>query len=264
MTKTTLSTADLPPEITRAIGPLRPGWRVPSRSGALVVPVGDPAHFYIKIAAIDGADPVVREAKRLAWLERQGLPAPRVVACAERDGRGFLLTTALPGRPAASLHGNLARENVLAELARAARLLHAVPAAQCPFPADAATRLVQARENLARGLVDAAAFDTEQAGARPESLLADLATSQPTLEDRVVAHGDLTLDNILIDRDRLTGFVDVARLGVCDRHCDLALLHRSLHHRVSPEAAERFLDCYGRNAVDPARLAWYRLLDEFF
>ncbi len=62
--------------------------------------------------------------------------------------------------------------------------------------------------------------------------------------------------------------IDVGRLGVADRHLDLALATRSasdtsLNPAWGPGAAETLLAAYGR-PTDPWRLDFYRLLDEFF
>jgi aminoglycoside phosphotransferase len=86
----------------------------------------------------------------------------------------------------------------------------------------------------------------------------------------VVCHGDACLPNFLLDPDSLavTGMIDVHRLGVADRHLDLALATRSisdttLNPAYGAPAAEAMLAAYGR-AADPWRLHFYALLDEFF
>ncbi|MFZ2014334.1 MAG: phosphotransferase, partial [Nocardioides sp.] len=103
----------------------------------------------------------------------------------------------------------------------------------------------------------------------------DLLERRPQAElletaDLVVCHGDACLPNFLADPETLeiTGMVDVGRLGVADRHLDLALAVRSissaeLNPAYGPAAAETMLAAYGR-AADPWRLDFYRLLDEFF
>ena len=86
----------------------------------------------------------------------------------------------------------------------------------------------------------------------------------------MVCHGDACLPNFLADPETLeiTGMIDVGRLGVADRHLDLALATRSiadtsLNPSYGPAAADALLAAYGRE-VDPWRLDFYRLLDEFF
>ena len=102
-------------------------------------------------------------------------------------------------------------------------------------------------------------LDEERRGWTLDRLVAELLATRPADEDLVVCHGDLTLDNVLFDPDtgRATGLIDAGRLGVADRWMDLALATRSLG-----PAADRYLARYGI-APDPAKLAFYRLLDEF-
>lgn len=73
---------------------------------------------------------------------------------------------------------------------------------------------------------------------------------------------------MLIDPETLTvtGIVDVGRLGVADRHLDLALLTGSLastdlNPTYGPELADWIAD---RTGADPWRIEYHRLLDEFF
>jgi kanamycin kinase len=85
----------------------------------------------------------------------------------------------------------------------------------------------------------------------------------------VVVHGDPSLNNLLVDPGgaKPVTFIDVGRAGRADRHLDLAVFLRGLgdhwHDRANPDLADRFIDRYGL-APDEDRLAWYRLLDEFF
>ena len=86
------------------------------------------------------------------------------------------------------------------------------------------------------------------------------------VEDLVVCHGDPCLANVLFDDGRLTGVIDVGRLGVADRYHDLAIATRSLANNWGPIYADRLLQRYrlpgGR--VDAEKIRFYRLLDEFF
>ena len=74
---------------------------------------------------------------------------------------------------------------------------------------------------------------------------------------------------MILDPDtcRVTGVIDVGRLGVADRWSDLALTTRSLEGDLNPQygagAADRFLNRYGV-PHDPGKNDFYRLLDEFF
>ena len=63
----------------------------------------------------------------------------------------------------------------------------------------------------------------------------------------------------------MTGIVDVGRLGVADRHLDVALLTRSAASPINPGYGEQLAAwVIAESGADPWRIEYYRLLDEFF
>jgi kanamycin kinase len=202
---------------------------------------------------------IAAEAERLAWLNMTGIPCPEIV----EHTPGRLVMTTVPGRSAAA--GEWPVEMVprlIDGLTDVLRALQALPIADCPYDRRLAVTMAEAAANAATGLVDLDDLDGERRGWTIDRLLAELRATRPSTEDLVVAHGDLSMPNVLFDDDgRVTGLVDLGRLGVADRHQDLALAGRSLHVNWGEGYAERL---YARfDDVDPARLAFYRLLDEF-
>ncbi|MEG0183852.1 MAG: APH(3')-II family aminoglycoside O-phosphotransferase [Stenotrophomonas sp.] len=234
-------------------------------SRADVARVQRPGHAdaFLKSEAIDAFSELAGEIQRLRWLRAQQLPAPEVLAVAEEGGRRWLLMSALPGRDLAS-SPELAPQQVVELLADALRRLHALPVAACPFDEPLSVRVRNARARVEAGQVDADDFDGERLGQTPEQVLAELMAGLPADEDRVVTHGDACLPNLMAVNGGFSGFIDCGRLGVADRCQDLALAARSLVHNydhtrwVAPLLAR-----YGI-AADERRLAFYRLLDEFF
>jgi aminoglycoside phosphotransferase len=224
---------------------------------------------------------IAAEAERLTWLAGQGIPCPRIVELTEDT----LTTTAVPGRPAAELsaphlfgprlagpeRGGLdvgrlvsaerARQDRAVEsIAGLIRALHAIQPRDCPFERP----LAQAIAEAAASEPDLDNLDEQRHGWTAERLLDELHRTRPAAADPVVCHGDLTLDNVLVDdAGAVTGLVDVGGLAVADRYQDLALITRDLLE-WSPEHAERFLSVYGLAVVDRSKLDFYRLLDEFF
>jgi aminoglycoside phosphotransferase len=61
----------------------------------------------------------------------------------------------------------------------------------------------------------------------------------------VLIHGDYALPNVLVDKGRFSGLVDVGRSGLGDPRDDLAAALWSLHYNYGHGHAAGFLDAYG-------------------
>ena len=222
------------------------------------------SRFVLKVAGRTGLErPLHAEMQRLRWLAGR-LPVPEVVGYEVTPEAEYLAVTRLPGMPMHHPDALLHPLRVTELLARALRELHALPLRDCPFNATLAFTLRAARDRVRAGLVDESDFDDERLGQTGQQVLEDLLRGRPLYEDIVVTHGDACLPNLLLDGEYISGFVDVGRLGLADRHTDLALAYRSLEGDLGPEMAEHFLNVYGRALVDPAKLRYYALLDELF
>lgn len=201
------------------------------------------------------------EATRLRWLTATGLPCARPIDTVCGPQRDWLLLSAVPGcdLESAQLEPALAVRIV----ADALRDLHRLDPAACPFDQRDERRLAAAQARLQAGLVDVDDFDDDHRDIAPAVLLARLRASRPAVEDCVVVHGDACLPNLIAEAARFTGFIDCARLGVADRHQDLALAARDIESTFGAAWVASFLDQYG-GRFDPERLTYYRALDEFF
>ncbi|WP_330277099.1 aminoglycoside 3'-phosphotransferase [Lentzea sp. NBC_00516] len=198
---------------------------------------------YVKRAGVDERD-------RLLWLGEH-VEVPEIRAFAED-----WLVLADVGAPSLTSADPVLAGTVMGTVLRS---LHSLPVASCPYDATIPVVLERARHNVEAGLVDADDFDDDNLGVTPEELLHRLVATAPSAEDLVVAHGDFCPPNVLLRPDGSTVLIDVARLGVSDRHRDIALAHREL----GEEAVAAFDRAYGLTPR-PEMLAWYRLLDEFF
>ncbi|MEV4894512.1 phosphotransferase [Nonomuraea sp. NPDC055795] len=196
----------------------------------------------------------VAEHERLAWLrERAGVAE---VAAFEGD----VLVTADTGVETLAADEGTDDPGVGAAMGRALRELHAVPVTDCPFDGRLDVLLAQARRNVVEGRVDAGDFDDDNLGRTPMQVYERLLAERPEGEDLVVAHGDFTPSNVMANGV----LIDLARLGVADRHRDLAIALRDLSGDFGPAAVAAFLSAYGPEAPDEAKLAYYRLIDELF
>ncbi|WP_055527703.1 APH(3') family aminoglycoside O-phosphotransferase [Streptomyces graminilatus] len=243
-------------------------------SGAVVYRLSGVSDLYAKIVpgqVEPGIAPGLEaEALRLRWLAEQGFPTARVVDLDSDGSASWLVMEAVPGVTAAAEWPRDRRRRVAETMADTVRLLHELPADDCPFDQSLAVTVPRAERNLEAGLVDMDDLDEERLGWSGERLLDELRRRLPAKEDIVVCHGDPCPGNVLLDPEsgRLTGVIDVGRLGRADRHADLALAIRELGHEedpwFGPECVTAFVERYGPFPVDQGRVDFYQLLDEFF
>ena len=235
------------------------------------------AYLKVERSGTGGAIELVGEVERTRWLHEQGLAAAEVLDAGDDGSWTWMITAALPGRSLAEPWPAAERREVVRALAAATAALHALDTAACPFRRDLSGTVPAAAEAVRRGAVDLDDLDEDHRGRAAADLLADLMRGLPSSssekQDLVVCHGDLCAPNVLVDPDSMvvTGLVDLGRLGGADRHQDLALAVRSLAGSVNPQYGDedvaQFLEAYAAATgvrADPARLEWFRLLDEFF
>ncbi|MEM9457110.1 MAG: APH(3') family aminoglycoside O-phosphotransferase [Myxococcota bacterium] len=211
------------------------------------------------------AEELRAEIQCLRWLQGQ-VAVPELLGWSDdqRDGQWvWMVTSVLAGTVACgSLHRREPARTIV-RVAEALRQFHALPRDECPFDARLGQVLAVARLRVARGWVDESDFDQERQGWTATEVLAEVERTVPVGEDLVVTHGDPCLPNVLFDGPRLGGWIDLGRLGVGDRHRDLALVARSADYNLGARWGQRLLEAYG-GAIDEERLAFYRMLDELW
>lgn len=221
--------------------------------------------LYLKHGRGEAAQVLADEMARLRWLADQ-LPVPALDHFEMGRGEAWLLTRALPGRTAYECLQRAPEraQSIVTALARFLAGLHALPVEHCPFNAHHSLRLADARQRLDAGLIDAEDFDEARQGWTPEDVWQELQRLLPPSTDPVVSHGDYSLDNILLDdQGRVTGIIDLGRLGVADRYQDLAILWNCLGE-FGPQAQAALFTAYGIGRPDHAKLDFHLCLDECF
>jgi aminoglycoside 3'-phosphotransferase II len=219
--------------------------------------------LYLKVEEAGPFSELSDEAVRLAWLAGQGLQCPEVVAHESDGDRNFLLMTALPGADLVSVATLLPEERVEI-LAFALGSLHSLDISGCPFDHRLDNRLAAAEARMRAGLVDETDFDEARLGKSASFLFGELQRVRPESETLVVAHGDACLPNFMAADGRFAGYIDCCRLGVSDRYRDIALACRSVAYNFGVEFVRLFLNVYGLSIIDPEKMDYYQLLDEFF
>jgi len=220
--------------------------------------------LYLKHGGADVADLIGDEMVRLRWLGNH-VPAPRVEGFVDTGGEAWLLMSAMPGKTAWQLMDAqpALRPAVVDALAAFLRRLHAIPVDSCPYTGEHAYRLRTARARIDAGLVEEEDFDEEREGWTAEQVWEAMQALLPLAPDRVVTHGDYSLDNLLIEGSEVVGCIDAGRVGIAERYQDLAIMWNCLGE-FDAACQQRFLRAYGVKEVDQDRLAFHLMLDELF
>ena len=217
---------------------------------------------------------LANEAQAIAWLQGR-LPVPEIRAFVIEDGWTYDLMTRLPGKMLCDTPYMEDEKKQLAVLTEVFDSLWAIDITDCPCQQTLDIKLKQARENVLQGRVDLSLVEPETFGPDgfkdPMDLLCYLETHRPT-EDLVFCHGDLCLPNILGHDQKLSGLIDLGRMGIADRWQDLALCYRSLRDNArgcfgdqvyANQAASKLFRRLGV-VPDQEKLRYYLLLDELF
>ena len=255
--------AELPPVLAEHVSP---------RARLTFPPQGQTSN--VAIAELDGRVVVVKRCAHriyLDWLRREHvvlraladseLPIPRPIAYAEVETPGqpvgWLLMSRVAGTPllgAAIEAPPAARAALFRRLGELVRKLHAarVPMQLREPGSWLSLKLEQARSNLPW-------CDGTAAG------LGELVRSRPAAVPETLIHGDLALDNVLIDERGDLRLIDWAGGGSGDPRHDIALaLQTKPELELSAEEHGAFFAGYGTPALDEPTREWFVRLYDYF
>lgn len=220
---------------------------------------------YLKVAPRGSVYGLLPEKLRLDWLQGR-LPVPKVLYFGEDAANQYLLMSEVAGWMAhdEAFRGDL--PHLVRLIAAGMRQIHSISINDCPFDQRLDSRIEAARVQMINGLVDEDDFDPERRGYSAQELYPELLAKRPRTEDLVFTHGDYCLPNIIIDPTQrvINGFIDWGKAGIADRHQDIALAARSLTYNFGAEWVPLLFEEYGASLIDPTKIAYYKLLDEFF
>ncbi len=159
-------------------------------------------------------------------LRELGLPVPAyILAGVLPDGRAYWLQTELPGRPPTTLSESQLRQLLdLIELQAGQAI-----SPEQDWSGYVVAVVFEGESGWAGSLRDHS-HGTREVLARLERLVAGKRAAVHRTAD--IVHGDLVLDNVLVDAGRISGIVDWDAAGRGDRALDLAKLLFSTYDSV--------------------------------
>lgn len=228
-------------------------WRLEHESGRVTFLKAAPTGTFPSLAA---------ERDRMAWLHARGVPVPEIVDYGYDAEVEWLVTLALPGRPATDEPHLADPETTVPILAEGLRSFHDVEPSGCPFDWTIPRAMEHATARVRSGEVDPNGFNEPHRQLSVSQALARLRAMLPLDEpDLVFTHGDYCFPNVMIEDGVVVGYLDLGESGVADRWRDLAVATWSVTWNVGPGYEDLFLEAYGAE-WDFERRDFYRLLYE--
>ncbi len=189
------------------------------------------------------------EAAMTGYFHSKGIGAE--VLCYISGDRDWLLTAALPGKDCTAQVYLSDPKRLCDTIASELRKLHETDFGGCPIPNRIFSYLSLAEHNYREGKYDASLFSGSFGFKSAEEAYRVLSEGKDALQNNVLLHGDYCLPNIMLDYWKPSGFIDVGNGGVGDRHIDIFWGIWSLWYNLKTDRyRERFLDAYGRDAVN--------------
>ena len=202
---------------------------------------------YLKSAP---AGTLEKEAAMGRYFHKKAL-GPAVLDYICSDGRDWLLTARCVGEDGTHAQYLANPRRLCDTTATLLRRLHETDAADCPVPNRTADYLATAAHNHRHGLHDVSLFPDNWGYASADEAWSEIERHSHLLATDTLLHGDYCLPNVLLDDWRLGGFIDLGNGGVGDRHIDLFWGAWTLFFNLKTDKyCARFLDAYGRDAVD--------------
>lgn len=203
--------------------------------------------FYLKCS---GKGTLEKEAKMTEYFNSKGLGAEVLNYISTYEG-DWLLTTAVTGEDCMHSEYLADPKRLCDTVALTLRKLHETDYTGCPIFDRTTEYLITAEQNYRTGNYDKTQFPDSFGYRSAEEAYGVLTEGKDALQSRVLLHGDYCLPNIILDKWKLSGFIDVGNGGVGDRHIDIFWGIWSLFFNLKTNKyRERFLDAYGRDKVD--------------
>ena len=207
--------------------------------------------FYLKTAA---AGALKAEALMHTHFHELGLTSKMVVYKTAK-GADYLISERVPGEDCR--HGKyLANSQKLCDtIAAGLRMIHDQPIDKCPVQDRSLPYVKSLLEGYAGGKYEGSLFEGLWEFSSVQEAWQTAKEGIGSLENTVLIHGDYCLPNILLDDWKISGFIDLGNAGIGDRHIDILwgiwTMKYNLH---TVRYTDRFIDAYGRDAVDRDKL----------
>ncbi len=180
------------------------------------------------------------------------------------DEKDWLLTRAVPGEDCTDKTYLSDPKRLCDTLSSLLRQLHDTGGSDCPVTDRCGIYLAESGQGHALGLYEEDLFPPDWGFASGEEAWVEIQRHGTCLQSNVLLHGDYCLPNILLKEWDFSGFIDLGKAGMGDRHFDVFWGLWTLNFNLKTNAYyNRFLDGYGRDVIQPELLRTVAALETF-
>ncbi len=211
---------------------------------------------------------VYHEGENFKWL-KDYVKVPKVYFNELIDDKYYLVMEKLPGVMFQELFESIPLGELVIKYAKLLKQFHEINYQGLPFNHDLNHKIDKAHHRVITNQIKTEYFENEIKDFTGKQVYDLMIKNMPAEEDLVLCHGDVCLPNIMMDKNSLSGFIDIDGIGVCDRYLDIAIALRSLRynfklygHNFEHQYIELFKETYGIKEPDCNKIKFYFLLDE--
>lgn len=200
--------------------------------------------FYLKSSEKGSLE---REARLDEYFNKKGLGA-RVVDYYS-DEKDWLLTEKVAGEDCTHADYLSDPQRLCDTIATLLRELHELEHSDCPVE-HTSSYLDTVERNCKKGR-----FDSDFWSGSAEEAYRTVMEHRHLFKNDTLLHGDYCLPNIMLDKWKFSGFIDLGNGGIGDRHVDIFWGAWTLNFNLKTDKyKERFFDAYGRDKIEPEML----------
>jgi len=194
-----------------------------------------------------------RQAKMTRFFHNKGLSSNVLLYLT--SNQDWLLTEKIPGDDCIAAKYLEHPTRLCDALAEMLALLHSTDFTGCPIISHTQVYLAEVESNMKSGNYDKSHFPDSYGYKSAEEAWAIVKTHGNLLQSDTLLHGDYCLPNIMLDNWKFSGFIDLDRGGVGDRHVDIFWGLWSISFNLKTNKyRQRFIDAYGRDKVSEETL----------
>ncbi len=207
---------------------------------------GDGQRWHAKARPFSSRQQQIDELVRMKWAQSR-LPVPESAYIRTLPGVSLLISKSLEGTPSYQQIDVLKPQDIIKGISSAIRAIQGVDIGQFPFPSPSWMN----DQEVALNINNLARSKTKHEELHPDfaqrtlAELKEIIDAKPDVGDRVLAHGDLCMPNVLLNsKGRLSGIVDLGALHVGDSKLDLAIASWIVEANMGKKWATQLLDLY--------------------